>query len=107
VLYEIRVYEAVQGRAEAMRERFRREVVPRMPRHGIELLGVFVAPSEDGRLTYLTRFADESARKAAWASFQSDAEWLAAKSASEVDGPLLDKQTISILSPAQAGLLLG
>lgn len=106
MIYEIRIYEAAEGRADAMRERFRHEVVPRLPRHGIELLGVFTAPAEDGRLTYMTRFASEQARKDAWASFGADPDWKAVKAASEANGPLLQNQTVSILSPAVAGLLL-
>ena len=67
MIYEIRVYEAAEGRAEAMRRRFADNVATRFfPRHGIELVGAFTAPDEDGRLTYMTRFADEAARKQAW-----------------------------------------
>ena len=108
MIYEIRVYEAVEGRAEAMRRRFADNVATRFfPRHGIELVGAFTAPDEDGRLTYMTRFADEAARKQAWASFAADPEWAAVKASSEPDGPLLKSQTVSVLSPAIAGLPLG
>jgi hypothetical protein len=54
-----------------MRQRFLKEVAPRLPKHGIELVGVFVAPEEDGKMTYVTRCADEEARKNGWAS-----EWM-------------------------------
>ena len=108
MIYEIRVYEAAEGRAEAMRRRFCDNVATCFfPRHGIELLGVFTAPLEDGRLTYMTRFADEDARKQAWASFAADPEWAAVKAASEADGPILKNQIVSLLSPALAGLPLG
>jgi hypothetical protein len=108
LIYEIRVYEAAEGHADAMRRRFCDHVAARFfPRHGIELLGVFTAPVEDGRLTYMTRFADEDARKKAWASFAADPEWAALKASTETDGPLLKSQTVSVLSPAIAGLLLG
>jgi hypothetical protein len=64
LIYEIRVYEAAEGRTDAMRRRFRDNVASHFfPRHGIELLGVFTAPVEDGRLTYMTRFADEDAAR--------------------------------------------
>jgi hypothetical protein len=107
LVYEIRVYEAAEGKADAMRRRFRDNVVPTFfPRHGIELVGAFTAPDEDGRLTYMTRFADEDARKKAWAAFAADPEWARVKTASETDGPLLKSQTISVLSPAIAGLPL-
>jgi heme-degrading monooxygenase HmoA len=107
LIYEIRVYEAAEGKAEAMRARFKKEVVPRLPGHGIELLGVFEATAEDGRLTYLTRFKSEDDRTKAWAAFGSDPEWRAIKAASETGGPLLKNQTVSVLSPKVAGLLLG
>lgn len=107
MIYEIRVYEAADGKAEAMRTRFKEHVVPRLPNHGIELLGVFEAPEEDGRLTYVTRFKSEDDRAKAWAAFGADTEWRAIKTASEVGGPLLKIQTVSVLSPAVAGLLLG
>jgi hypothetical protein len=108
LIYEIRVYEAAEGRADAMRRRFCGNVATRFfPRHGIELMGVFTAPAEDGRLTYVTRFADEDARKKAWAAFGADPEWAALKAASETEGPLLKNQIISVLSPAMAGLPLG
>jgi hypothetical protein len=108
VIYEIRVYEAAEGCAAAMRRRFLDEVAVKFfPRHGIELLGAFTAPVEDGRLTYMTRFADEDARKRAWVSFGADPEWAVVKAASETNGPLLKNQVVSLLSPALAGLLLG
>jgi hypothetical protein len=108
LIYEIRVYEAAEGRADAMRRRFYDNVAIRFfPRHGIELLGAFTASVDDWRLTYMTRFADEDARKKAWASFAADPEWAAVKAASENDGPLLKNQIVSVLSPAIAGLPLG
>jgi NIPSNAP len=106
VIYEIRVYEAVDGKAEAMKARFKNEVVKRFPSHGIELLGVFESATEAARLTYLTRFKSEDDRSKAWAAFGADPDWRAVKAASEVDGPLLKNQTVSVLSPAVAGLLL-
>jgi hypothetical protein len=108
LIYEIRVYEAVEGLADTMRRRFADKVATTFfPRHGIELVGAFTAPIEDGRLTYMTRFADEDARKKAWASFAADPEWAAVKAASETDGPLLKNQIVSVLSPAISGLPLG
>lgn len=106
MIYEIRVYEASDGKAEAMKARFKNEVVKRFPHHGIELLGVFESTTEASRLTYLTRFKSEDDRTNAWAAFGADPEWRAIKAASEVNGPLLKNQTVSVLAPAVAGLLL-
>ena len=106
MIYEIRVYEASDGNTEAMKARFRNEVVKRFPGHGIELLGVFESATEAATLTYLTRFNSEDDRTKAWAAFGADPEWRAIKGATEVNGPLLKNQTVSVLSPAMAGLLL-
>jgi len=103
MIYEIRVYEHVEGRADAVRERFTKEVAPRFPKHNIELLGVFT-DRDTGMLTYMTRFPDDDARQRAWASFGADPEWKAIKAATEVDGPLIAKQHVSIVTPAMTGL---
>ena len=107
MIYEIRNYEAVDGKADAMKARFKHEVVKRFSNHGIELLGVFESPSDTSRLTYLTRFGSEAERAKAWAAFGADPEWLVVKAATEVNGPLFKNQNVSVLSPAVAGLLLG
>jgi hypothetical protein len=106
VIYEIRIYEAADGKADAMKARFKNEVVKRLPDHGIELLGVFES-HDASRLTYLTRFKSEADRTKAWAAFGADPEWLVVKAATELNGPLLKNQTVSVLSPTVAGLLLG
>jgi hypothetical protein len=106
MIYEIRIYEAHEGKADAMKARFRNEVVKRFPDHGIELLGVFESAAEANRLTYLTRFASEDDRTKSWTSFGADPGWRAVKAASEIDGPLLKSQSVSVLAPAVAGLLL-
>jgi heme-degrading monooxygenase HmoA len=107
MIYEIRVYEAHEGKAEAMKARFKDEVIKRFPHHGIELLGVFDSEADANRLTYVTRFKSEADRAKAWAAFGADPDWRAVKAATEANGPLLKNQTVSVLSPAVAGLLLG
>ena len=102
----LKLFQEGPGVSETMLERFRREVAPRFADHGIELVGVFsdVATQE---LTYLTRFPDEAARKKGWESFKTDAGWLAAKAASETDGPLVLKQRATVLNPVMSGLVIG
>ena len=107
MIYELRTYEAHEGRGEPMRRRFKEHVVPRLPKHGIELLGVFEPQDDEGRLVYVTRFADEDARQKGWAAFGADPEWKAIKAESEKDGPLLRNQTVVVMNPAVEGLLMG
>lgn len=106
LLYEMRIYEPHDGKAAAMRSRFETHVAKLFAKHGIELMGAFSPEPADGRLVYVTRFADEAARKAAWASFGDDPHWKAVKAESEADGPLLRTQTVSVLTPNMTGLPL-
>lgn len=108
MIYELRVYDAAPDRAAALRRRFSDELVPRFfPRHGIELVGLFATGGDEGRLTYVTRFASETARAAAWEAFSADPEWQAARAASEADGPLIANRSLVLLAPLEASLLLG
>ncbi len=97
-ILEIRTYRATEGKFDALLQRFVTQVVPRLPNHGIELVGLYTADQPDERLVYLTRFAREEDRVAGWKSFGSDPDWLAAKAASEADGPLLERQEVTVLS---------
>ena len=106
MIFEFRIYEPAEERAGALRQRFERQVVPRFPKHGIELMGVFETPDASGRLTYLTRFKDEQSRQEAWSSFGADPEWKAVKAASEAAGPLMKTQTIMVLEPILPNLPL-
>lgn len=103
MLYDLRIYEHAEGRADDVRRRFEAEVAPRFPLHGIELVGAFM-DVETGMLTYLTRFNDEAARDKAWQSFGEDGEWNAAKKRSEAKGPLVVKQRKALLHPIMKGL---
>lgn len=108
MIYEIRTYNAVKGRAAAMRNRFLTHVAKTFfPRHGIDLVAVFTPQDvSDERLVYVTRFPSEQARAAAWQSFSADADWAEVKKTSEAEGPLLESQEICILTSAMAGLVL-
>ena len=107
MIYEIRTYEASAGRSGAPKRRFTKKTMPLFERHGSEVLGVFAPRDSADRLVYITRFAEEAARTQAWAGFQSDPEWQAAKSASEKEGPLLASQTVTVLDPLVGGLTFG
>jgi len=74
VIYEVRAYEAADGKAEAVNARFKNEVVKPFPNHGTELPGVFEEAFDAARLTYLTRFKSEDDRSGAWAAFGADRE---------------------------------
>lgn len=106
MVYELRIYQPAEGRADALRQRFLDHTLRIFEKHGIEALGVFSPNEGSDRLVYMTRFADEAARKAAWAGFGSDPEWKDVKTKSETSGPLLKEQSVMVLDPLVAERLL-
>ena len=98
MIYELREYVSTPERIDQLDERFEQHVLKFFERHGIEVVAIWRA-RDDARLVYLTRFADEDSRAAAWESFKADREWLAVKAQSEQDGPLMQDQTTTVLVP--------
>lgn len=103
MIYDMRVYIAHPGREQAVRERFVQSVLPVFKRLGIEVVSIFETREPAPKLIYTTRFADDATRENAWNAFKTDAAWLAAKAASEIDGPLLAQQEVyamNVIDPA-------
>lgn len=101
MIYEYRTYHAVPGRLPELLARFRDHTLRIFARHGIESLGYWTSatPGCEHRLMYLVRFADEAAQAAAWPAFRADPEWQAVRSASEGNGPLLERYEAVLLQP--------
>lgn len=97
MIYEMKIYTPHAGKGAAMRNRFLAVVRPIFKRSGIDLVDVYGINGSDD-LCYIVRFPDEAARERAWAAFKDDAEWTAAKAASEVDGPLLKSQATTLMT---------
>ena len=99
MIHELKRYEATPGNEQALRDRFGKMTMPIFRRLGINVLHCWQADDEKQSFYYLVSFPDEAARQAAWQAFGSDAEWKAAKAASETAGPLLASQTTTLLHP--------
>lgn len=106
-VFELRTYTVAPGRLDALRARFADHTVGLFARHGLELV-VFLTPADpptsaDGAdtLTYLLAFPDRATAEQRWAEFRDDPDWIAAKAASEVDGPLVDRIDSTFLTPTE------
>ena len=100
MIHELKHYEATPGNGRALRERFANVTVPIFRRIGIDVLHCWEKDGEPDSFYYLVSFADEAASQAAWQVFGGDAEWKAAKAASEAAGPLLARQSTTVLRPS-------
>lgn len=94
MVYEWRTYELVPGREEAAHRRFAEHICALFARHGVHVLGYFQQEDDPTRLHYLCSFPSWEARDQAVAAFQNDPAWRQVKAATEVDGPIVARQTV-------------
>lgn len=97
-VFELRTYHATPGKLEALLARFRDHTTALFAKHGMGQFGYWV-PTEkkDGAgevLTYILVHRSQEAAEASFKAFRSDPEWLQAKAASEVNGPLTVKDGV-------------
>ena len=100
--FEMRIYHATPGRMDALHARFRDHTCDLFARHGIAIVGFWVPqdPAAAGeRLVYLLSYPDRQAADQSWEAFRNDADWQAAKAASEEDGSIVDKVESEFLDP--------
>jgi hypothetical protein len=93
VIHVLRTYVAAPGKRDALLERFRRTTLPLFASHGIVITGFWESHDDADTLAYLCTFETHADRERAWAAFNSDPNWLAAKADSERDGPLVASMT--------------
>ena len=92
-IFELRTYTTQPGRLPNLNDRFRDHTLKLFAKHGIISLpywtphadqkGAATPPDPANTLIYLLAHKDEAARKAAFDAFAKDADWLAARKASE------------------------
>lgn len=101
MIYELRIYKCLPGRMPALLKRFEEQTLRIWERHGFRQAGFFttVIGESNNDLTYLLAWDSLAARESAWASFGADPEWIAARTASETDGPILSNVSSQILKP--------
>ncbi|WP_431281516.1 NIPSNAP family protein [Humitalea sp. 24SJ18S-53] len=101
MLHELRIYTCLPGRLPALLQRFEKATLAIWARHGIRQAGfwtVEIGPSNLA-LYYMLAWDSLAERERLWGAFQADPEWIAARAASEADGPILANVASSILRP--------
>lgn len=90
LLYEYRRYDAMPGRLPELQQRFENHTLRIWSRHGIELVGFWLAEvGTSNVLHYLLRWADMADREKRWSAFLADPEWVSTRAATEANGPLI------------------
>ncbi len=104
MLYELRIYEVLPGRMDAIHARFADHTMKIFERIGIEVVGFWQeVVGRNDRLVYITRFQDMADREAKWQRFLADPEWQQVRSATESDGPIIARVINSLMTSTPYG----
>ncbi|MEO5818966.1 MAG: NIPSNAP family protein [Vicinamibacteraceae bacterium] len=98
-VFEMRTYYCHPGRLEALNKRFRDHTNRLFAKHGIELVGYWMPIDKPDILTYVLAYPSREAAVKSWTGFRGDAEWNTARTASEADGPIVQKVESVYMSP--------
>ncbi len=99
--YELRIYRAMPGRLADLNRRFETSTLSLWEKHGIRPIGFWTVNIGDSNhdLYYMLAWEDLAERDRKWSAFGRDPEWIAARAASEENGPLVQSLSNQILSP--------
>jgi hypothetical protein len=101
MIHELRIYRCLPGRLPALLNRFQTQTLRIWAKHGIRQAGFWTTliGESNHELTYLIEWESLEERVQKWGAFVSDPEWIAARDASEKDGPIVGNITNAILQP--------
>lgn len=101
MLLEMCVYHCLPGRLPALLDRFRGVTLELFDKHGFKPVGFFTTKIgvSHQELTWFLRWESLEERDRCWSAFMSDPDWLAARTASERDGMIVDNASNQILVP--------
>jgi hypothetical protein len=98
-VFEMRTYYCHPGRLEALNKRFREHTNRLFVKHGMELVGYWMPIDKPDVLVYVLAYPSRDAAAKAWTAFRGDADWNAARKASETEGPIVLKVDSVYMSP--------
>jgi hypothetical protein len=100
MIYELRIYDVIPGKLQALNDRFANTTLRIFEKHGIKVVGFWTdAVGVSNRITYMVAFKDAAHRDQAWRETLSDPELVKAFADSEKDGPLIATMTNTLLRP--------
>jgi hypothetical protein len=101
LIHELRIYHCCPGRLPVLNKRFETTTLKMWEKHGIKQVGFWTVAigATNHDLYYLLEWESLTQRDKIWNGFMSDPEWIAARAASEKDGPIVAEITNYILQP--------
>jgi hypothetical protein len=101
MIIEMRIYHCLPTRLPALHARFTETSLAFFDKYGIKPVGFWttlIGPSNHS-LTYLLQWEDLAERERKWNAFQADKEWIARRTASEAEKPIVERIESVILTP--------
>ncbi|MDA0987982.1 MAG: NIPSNAP family protein [Chloroflexi bacterium] len=100
MIYEIRTYEAMPGKIQALNQRFANITMKYFEKHGLKAVGFWTEDvGTSNTLVYMLAFDDMAQRERAWSAFRADGERLELFAETESQGQLVARITNRILKP--------
>jgi hypothetical protein len=101
MIVELRIYHCAPGRLPALHERFTSTTLGFFEQYGIRQIGFWtnLTGATNQSLTYLLQWQSLAEREAKWNAFQSDAEWIAKRAASEAQAIIVERIENQFLTP--------
>lgn len=93
-VFELRTYTSPAGKLGDLHARFRNHTVTLFEKHGMTNVGYWEptdGPLADNTLIYIVSHDSREAAAASWKAFRSDPEWQNVRTASEANGPIVEK----------------
>lgn len=94
MVYELRIYNANEGKLDDLLKRFREHTMSLFEKHGMKNVAYWTPlddPLKANMLIYILAHPSREAATNNWKAFVDDPEWHKVRDASEANGKLVDK----------------
>lgn len=97
MIYELRIYDIIPDRREALYGRFRHGALRLLAKHGFRVVDMWEPTDAREKLFYLLAWKDANEREAVWSAFRKDPAWQKLKTGSEAHGPMVTRMEYYLL----------
>lgn len=98
-VFEMRTYHTHDGKLDDLLARFRNHTTKLFEKHGMTNVGYWVPRDQPNTLVYILAYPSKDAATKAWDGFRKDDVWIAARTASEANGPIVVKVVSVFMDP--------
>ncbi|WP_417264433.1 NIPSNAP family protein [Celeribacter sp.] len=107
MIVELRVYYCAPTRLPALLDRFRDTTLGFFDTYGIEQIGFWTTAvgADNHTLTYLLKWDSMAQREECWNAFQRDPDWIAARTETEREHPIVTRVENAFLTPTDFSAL--